>query len=518
MRQRRRLIGAVALVLLIGLLGAPLLALLTAGLDGREVAAGAYLWDVTRFTLLQAGLSAALSVGLAVPVALALAHRPDLPGRRLLLRLFAMPMALPALVGVTGIVGIYGQAGLLSELAGWFELTRFPSIYGLAGIVLAHVFYNLPLATLLLLARLEATPVETWRIAVALGLGARDILRFIDLPAIREVLPRILSLVFMLAVASFTIVLTLGGGPGATTLEVAIYQALRFDFDPGLAARLAILQVAVSLLVAFAAGRSAVPMLVEAGTGKGRGRPQAGSRWRDGAIIGLAAVFVLGPLAAVVAGGLSRSLPSLLVDPLVMRALATSLVIGIAAACLGLIAAYALALAAAAGPARFYDVVSLVTLVVPSVVIAAGWYLLAHRLGVAGWATAPLVVLLNVLMAIPYAASVLIPAVRALAERQDRLAVSLGLTGWRRFRLIDGPLLKRQMALAFGLAGLVSLGDLGIIAIFGGDGLVTLPLLLYQRLGSYRTGDADALALVLMALTLALAWMLPRSVAGDPTP
>ena len=42
----------------------------------------------------------------------------------------------------------------------------------------------------------------------------------------------------MLCVTSFTIVLTLGGGPAATTLEVAIYQALRFDFDPARAVAL----------------------------------------------------------------------------------------------------------------------------------------------------------------------------------------------------------------------------------------------------------------------------------------
>ena len=47
----------------------------------------------------------------------------------------------------------------------------------------------------------------------------------------------------MLCAASFTIVLTLGGGPSATTLEVAIYQALRFDFDPGQAVVLALLQL-----------------------------------------------------------------------------------------------------------------------------------------------------------------------------------------------------------------------------------------------------------------------------------
>ncbi len=46
--------------------------------------------------------------------------------------------------------------------------------------------------------------------------------------------------------------------------------------------------------------------------------------------------------------------------------------------------------------------------------------------------------------------------------------------------------------------------DLGAIALFGSDRIVTLPWLLYQKLGSYRTADAAGLALLLGAATMAL--------------
>ncbi len=508
MRRRRLLAGGAVLVVLTALVLAALFALVTTGIEGRGGTAG-YIAGVTLFTLLQASLSAVLSVGLAVPVALALASRPAFPGRRLLLRLFAVPMALPVLVGVIGILSVYGQAGVLNRLAEWSGAGALPPIYGLAGILIAHVFYNLPLATLLLLARLEATAPETWRIAASLGLGPRNVFRFIDWPQLREALPRVLGLVFMLAVASFTIVLTLGGGPGATTLEVAIYQALRFDFDPGLAARLAMLQIAISGAVVLIVGGSGQALGVEPALGRGSLRPPSKSSWSLFAI-GLAALFVLGPLLAVLIGGLTPALGKVLSEPLFYRALLTSLVIAAFSSLLAVAAAYGLALARAAHPSRALETAALIGLVVPPVVIAAGWFLIAHRLGVAQPVTPLLVVLLNAMMAIPYAASVLLPAVHATAERYDRLSASLGLSGMVRFWRIDLPLLARPMGLALGLAALVSLGDLGIIAIFGGEGLTTLPLLLYQRLGSYRTEDAAALALLLMGLSLALTWLLPR--------
>ena len=41
----------------------------------------------------------------------------------------------------------------------------------------------------------------------------------------------------------------------------------------------------------------------------------------------------------------------------------------------------------------------------------------------------------------------------------------------------------------------LSLGDLGVIALFGSDAVKTLPYLLLERMGSYRTADAAGLAL-----------------------
>jgi thiamine transport system permease protein len=56
------------------------------------------------------------------------------------------------------------------------------------------------------------------------------------------------------------------------------------------------------------------------------------------------------------------------------------------------------------------------------------------------------------------------------------------------------------MALSFAMA--LSLGDLGAVALFGSQDMVTLPWLLYSRMGSYRTADAAGLALFLGLLCL----------------
>ena len=143
-------------------------------------------------------------------------------------------------------------------------------------------------------------------------------------------------------------------------------------------------------------------------------------------------------------------------------------------------------------------------LVVPPIVIAAGWFL-ALRLVTDVYAAAPfMVVSVNAAMAMPFAARLLAPALLADAERHGRLCAHLGLSGWARLRLVTWPVMRAPLmaALAFALA--LSLGDLGVIALFGSERLQTLPYLILQRMGSYRTQDAAGLALILCLMTMAL--------------
>ncbi|EBI3558383.1 thiamine/thiamine pyrophosphate ABC transporter permease ThiP, partial [Salmonella enterica] len=118
-----------------------------------------YLWHVVRFSFWQAFLSAVLSVVPAVFLARAL-YRRRFPGRLALLRLCAMTLILPVLVAVFGILSVYGRQGWLASLWQMLGLQWTFSPYGLQGILLAHVFFNLPMASRLLLQSLESIPGE----------------------------------------------------------------------------------------------------------------------------------------------------------------------------------------------------------------------------------------------------------------------------------------------------------------------------------------------------------------------
>ena len=68
----------------------------------------------------------------------------------------------------------------------------------------------------------------------------------------RGTLPGLGAIIFLLAFTSFPIVLLLGGGPAVQTLELAIYSAVRLDFDLGAAVTLALLQIAICAVIILA--------------------------------------------------------------------------------------------------------------------------------------------------------------------------------------------------------------------------------------------------------------------------
>ncbi|MEM7293640.1 MAG: thiamine/thiamine pyrophosphate ABC transporter permease ThiP, partial [Pseudomonadota bacterium] len=344
----------------------------------------------------------------------------------------------------------------------------------------------------------------------------------LEWPAAIKALPGVAVLVFSLCFTSFAVVLTLGGGPRATTIEVAIYQALRFDFDIPTAVVLALLQIALCaalLALSTAVGRPTV----FGGRLESKSTRFPDRSWLTWLIIGLGAAFTLAPLLAVAIRGLNPSLPQLLADAQVWHAIGVTAVAGVGAGILAVALAIGLLLSARhlqvrrgqVGRSRVLASLGMVVLVMPGVVLSAGLFLLlrstidvfAHGL----W----LIIAVNALIGLPFACAVLHQPLVALSERADKLCAALGITGWARTRVIEWPVLRRPLGLSLGLCSALAAGDLTAIALFGSQQLQTLPMILYQLIGSYRLAEAAATALLLLLLALSIFTLFDRGLGGS---
>ncbi|UWQ79181.1 thiamine/thiamine pyrophosphate ABC transporter permease ThiP [Leisingera sp. S132] len=469
---------------------------------------GASDWAALRFTLTQASLSALLSVGLAVPVARALARR-RFPGRSLLIALLGAPFILPVIVAILGLLAVFGRAGWLSSLLSLFGLEPV-QIYGLHGVVLAHVFFNLPLATRLILQGWQEIPAERFRLAAQLDAGPLAMWRLLEGPMLRRVAPGALAVVFAICLSSFAVALTLGGGPRATTIELAIYQAFRFDFDLGRAALLSGLQLVLTGAAALVALR------VSAGEGFGAGLDRAVQRWDgrtalarglDGVWIVLSAAFLLLPLAAIVLAGL----PGLAgLKGSVWQAAGNSILVAMLSTVILLMLALPMAAAAAAGRSGITELSGILGLAASPLVIGTGLFILIYPIADPFALALPVTALVNAVMALPFAMRILVPRAREVLGRYGRLSLSLDMQGWAFVRRVYLPRMRAQTGFAAGLAVALSMGDLGVVALFADPDFATLPLQIYRLMGAYRMEAAAGAALLLLMLSMGAFWILDR--------
>ncbi len=466
----------------------------------------AWDWRAVWFTIWQAALSASLSALLAVPVARALARR-RFAGRAALVTLLGAPFILPVIVAIMGLIAVFGRSGWINDA---MRATGLPeiSIYGWQGVILAHVFFNLPLSVRLILQGWQAIPAERFRLAESLGFTPPDTARHLERPMLRAVLPGVWLAVFLVCLTSFTVALALGGGPKATTVELAIYQAFRFDFDLGRAASLGLAQIAICVAAMALALRIAVPAGFGAGL-DGAHRPPAPGGWRrggDALAITLAALFLLWPIAAVTARGLP-AIPTLPAE--VWDAALRSLVMAVISATLAMVLALILSLALAQGGPRWIETAGMLPLIASPLVLGTGLFILARSWFAPQTLALPVTVAINAAMALPFGLRALIPAARTLHQDYGRLADTLDMRGMARLRLVTLPRLARPLGFAGGLAAALAMGDLGVITLFASD-QPTLPLKMYQLMNSYRMDDASACAVLLMAISFALFWLFDR--------
>ncbi len=195
------------------------------------------------FTFGQALLSTALALALGLPGAFIFA-RYTFRGKTLYNALITVPFVLPTVVVAAAFSVTLGAKSWLSTAVGGGVNLR----YTLAGILIAHVFYNYAVVVRLVGSFWSTLDPNITKAARVLGASPLRAFTTITFPLLRPALSAAGLLVFIFCFTSFGVILILGG-PRFTTLEVAIYrQTITFANLP-LAAALSVIQTAFMLIL-----------------------------------------------------------------------------------------------------------------------------------------------------------------------------------------------------------------------------------------------------------------------------
>lgn len=458
-----------------------------------------WIGNIIQFTLLQAGLSTFGSVILGVVIGRTLARR-DFPGRHWLIAWLDACFVMPGLLVVLAILLTWSPTGAIGQWLDW-------KFYGLPAILLAHWFFETPLIARVVMQQMQRIPEAHIKQAQLLGFSDWQMWRLLDWPAIRSALLPVAGLVFLICMTSFPVVVSLGGGPGSTTLEIAIYQALHYEFDFYLATWLAVIQLAIGIILALLILRH---LLTSWGSGPinvQRLRPElVSTRYIDALVIILTIAYWLAPVVGLLVKSGWAPLVQVMVSAQLWQATGQTLIIASASALIGV----ALAIGLQSGKGRFAMFVGYGILLVPSMMLATGAFIILWQYGDAMWQRLAAIALLNALMIVPFAIKLLRPAKSSAQQRYGKQMQLLGLSQWQRWRWVYWPKMAVAIAGALGLAFMLAAGDLGAALMLSSHDLNTLPLRLYRLISARQLDQAlwvgAWLVVVGVVIQRALAW------------
>ncbi len=480
------------------------------------------LVGVAWFTLWQAALSTSITLVVGFPAAYVFAHY-RFPGKTFLRALMTIPFVLPTLVVGAAFVALVGPGGALGiDLQGT-----------ITAIVVAHVFYNVPVIVRGVGSFWEQLDPQVTDAARTLGAGPLSVFRTVTAPLLAPAVVSSTALVFLFTFTSFGVILVLGGFRNAT-IEVEIWRQTTAFLRLDVAAALSLLQLGFLTAVLAAYNRyqerRAVGIRLRTGASSARRPRSRTGRTVAVGIVAATSALLLTPLAVLVGRsfvtadglgignytGLGERTTALFVPPLeaVVNSVRLAVAATVLAVAVGIVAAATIAYVR--GPlARGVDLLLMLPLAASAVTIGFG-LLVSMGTPIDLRRSLLLIPIAHALVAIPFVVRSALPVLRAIRPRLREAAMVLGASPGRAWWTVDAPLAARAFAVGTAFAFAVSVGEFGATAFLARPAAPTLPVAIFRLLGqpgAETTGRAMALSVILMALT-ALAVLAIEAARG----
>jgi iron(III) transport system permease protein len=448
-----------------------------------------------------AGAVALTSLLLALPLAF-LTTRTDLPARRTLGVLLALPLALPSYVGAFALVSAFGRGGLVAELIG---AESMPDFYGFGGAVLALSLLGYPYVLLPLQAALRHGDGRLEESARVLGDGPWRAFMRVTLPLLVPAMSAGMLMVALYALSDFGAVSMLQ----YNSFTRAIY--MQHDaFNRSGAALLALVLVALTIAILWLEvrlRRRGGRLVGRSAPGAVAPRPLRLGPWRWVAlafvllVLSLALVAPVGVVVMWAIEGGNRCEFCTGLGTLTLHTFEVSLLTALVAMIAVVpVARYATRRGGLAG--ALPDRILYGGFAIPGVVIALALVFVGTRWLPGLYQTLPLLVLACVVRFLPQAADTLRPAMAQVPPSLEEAARTLGVGPIRAFWTITMPLVRTAWLTGGALVFLTTLKELPATLVMRPAGWDTLATELWDLTNEGYYGEAAMRALMLLALAV----------------
>ena len=181
-----------------------------------EVAKSAQFLPMLRNSMITTLIATVISVVLSFALAWML-NRSRIRFKSVFVVLFTIPMLIPSISHGMGLVQLFGDNGLITNLTGWNI-----DLYGYRGIVIGSVLYSFPVAFLMFNDSFQYEDFTVYEAAGVLGLSKWHQFATITLPSMERTIVSATLAVFTMVFTDYGVPLMTGGT--AMTLPVYMYR------------------------------------------------------------------------------------------------------------------------------------------------------------------------------------------------------------------------------------------------------------------------------------------------------
>jgi iron(III) transport system permease protein len=502
------LAALLAVMLFTAPIGYVFLRAIQAGLDRWQVLLRTRVPVLLGNTLLLMGTVTAGAIVIGVTCAF-LIERTDLPGRRVLQTLLAMPLIIPPYVGALTAIIILGPTGLLRDLLGRAPI-RIYSFGGVAALLILFTYPYIYLMTAAALRRLNRSFEEAAR---SCGLSYHRVLMRVILPMLRPAIGAGAVLVALYVLSDFGLVSLMR----YDTFTRAIYFQMTGRFDRSGAAVLSTLLIIITLGVLW----------FEIKTRTGKGYAQTVGTYRPsqrvplgklklpalGFVLLILLCSVILPIGVLLywgAQGVSRGF----LNADLVRYLTNSLRIAAPTAVIAMVLAVPVAYLRSRHPSsisRGVDRIISAGYALPGVIVALGIIFLFNRYLPWLYATPGMIVAACLMRFLPQSLRSADASLELVAPRLDEAARGMGVrTGLVLWKVIL-PIILPGVLAGGALVFVSTMKELPATLLLRPAGLDTLAVRIWMEAheGFYAAAALPALLLVLSS-ALPLSWMIRR--------
>lgn len=463
-----------------------------------------------------------LATAVSLPLAW-LVTRTDLPGRRLLTWVAALPLVFPPYVGAFAYITLFGPRGLLEKALS--ALTgvpgaqiRLPDIYSIPGAVVILGLFTYPYIYLIVGSALRSGNRSLEEAALSAGLRQSQVFWRITLPMLRPALTAGALLVALYALSDFGAVAMLR----VETFTSAIFLQIRGRFDRSAAAILSIVLVLITMLLLWVEERIQK---------QGARYYQTSSQWKPVRTIALGrwkwpAAVAAWSVALAAVGMPAGMLTYWSVQGFEMGGFSTkvwiyawnTILIAGGAALLATVLAFPVAYLRSRHPggiSRFLFRFAYTGYALPGVVVALSTIFFFHRFLNPIYGTVWVMLAAYVIRFLPQSLGATHSGLGMLSPSLEDAGRSLGLNGFNVLRKITLPLIAPSLVTGSALVFLNTLKELPATLLLRPAGFDTLAVRvwIHAEEGFFAEAAPSALLLVLLA-AVPMALLLRKILQG----